>query len=60
MKPMDGPMTFQMRNIDNFLVEVDAWRREQKVIPSRAEAIRYLVRKGLEVELENPKQVENG
>lgn len=43
-------MTFQMRNIDNFLVEVDEWRRAQKVIPSRAEAIRYLVRKGLEAE----------
>jgi len=46
-------MTFQMRNIDDFLSEVDEWRREQKVIPSRAEAIRYLVRKGLEVERGN-------
>ena len=41
----DGQMTrlFQMRVDDAFLEAVDDWRREQKDLPSRSEAIRRLV-----------------
>ncbi len=34
---------FQMRVSENFLRTVDDWRRRQKDLPSRAEAIRRLV-----------------
>jgi hypothetical protein len=42
--PQDRP--FQMRVSDEFLRLVDDWRRRQKDIPSRAEAIRRLVELG--------------
>jgi hypothetical protein len=37
---------FQMRVSDEFLRVVDDWRRRQKDLPSRAEAIRLLVELG--------------
>ena len=37
----------EMRVDQAFLDAVDAWRREQRVIPPRAEAIRRLVELGL-------------
>ena len=40
-KPQDRP--FQMRVSEEFLRMVDDWRRRQKDLPSRAEAIRRLV-----------------
>jgi hypothetical protein len=39
--PQDRP--FQMRVSEEFLRTVDDWRRRQKDLPSRAEAIRRLV-----------------
>ena len=39
--PQDRP--FQMRVSEDFLRAVDDWRRRQKDLPSRAEAIRRLV-----------------
>ncbi len=38
---------FQMRVSDAFLATIDDWRREQSDIPSRAEAIRTLIQRGL-------------
>jgi len=40
--------TFQMRVDDEFLRQLDNWRRLQPEIPSRAEAIRRLVREAAE------------
>ena len=40
-QPQDRP--FQMRVSEEFLRMVDDWRRRQKDLPSRAEAIRRLV-----------------
>jgi hypothetical protein len=42
--PQDRP--FQMRVSEAFLRTVDDWRRRQKDLPSRAEAIRRLVELG--------------
>ena len=39
---------FQMRASPEWLAMIDDWRRKQPDIPSRAEAIRQLVQKGLE------------
>jgi hypothetical protein len=39
--------TFQMRVAPEWLAIIDDWRRQQPDIPSRAEAIRRLVEKGL-------------
>ncbi len=38
---------FQMRASPEWLAMIDDWRRKQPDIPSRAEAIRRLVEKGL-------------
>jgi hypothetical protein len=38
---------FQMRVSDSFLESVDDWRRGETPIPSRAEAIRFLVSRGI-------------
>jgi hypothetical protein len=38
---------FEMRAPKDWLAEVDEWRREQPIPPSRAAAIRYLVEAGL-------------
>ena len=38
---------FQMRASEEWLRKIDDWRRQQPDIPSRAEAIRRLVDKGL-------------
>jgi hypothetical protein len=38
---------FQMRVNDDFLREIDDWRRKEPDLPHRAEAIRRLVKKGL-------------
>lgn len=41
------PINYMMRVDQAFLDAIDDWRRTQPDIPSRAEAIRRLVRKGL-------------
>lgn len=38
---------FQMRASDEWLRRIDDWRRQQDDLPSRAEAIRRLVERGL-------------
>jgi len=47
-RPSTNPQDrlFQMRVSDEFLRLVDDWRRRQKDLPSRAEAIRRLVELG--------------
>jgi hypothetical protein len=40
---------FQMRVSPSFLRLVDEWRRKQPDLPSRAEAIRRLVERGVSV-----------
>lgn len=40
---------FEMRVPSDWLAKVDDWRRTQDDLPSRAEAIRRLVEKGLKV-----------
>jgi hypothetical protein len=40
---------FELRIPDDFFRDIDAWRRKQPDIPSRAEAIRRLVELGLKV-----------
>lgn len=42
--------TFQMRASEEWLRELDNWRRKQPEIPSRSEAIRQLVRLGMKGE----------
>ena len=46
---MDDEKTrpYQMRVTEEWLAIIDEWRRKQPDIPSRAEAIRRLVEKGL-------------
>lgn len=44
---MDKRHNFQMRTDDRFLEKLDEWRRLQPDLPSRAEAIRRLVDRGL-------------
>lgn len=39
---------FEMRSSPDWIAAVDDWRRKQKTIPSRAEAIRTLVSQSLE------------
>jgi hypothetical protein len=46
-EPQDRP--FQMRVSEEFLRMVDDWRRRQKDLPSRAEAIRRLVESATKV-----------
>ena len=38
---------YQMRVTEEWLATIDAWRRQQPDLPSRAEAIRRLVEKAL-------------
>jgi metal-responsive CopG/Arc/MetJ family transcriptional regulator len=38
---------FQIRLTEEFLRRLDEWRREQEDLPSRSEAIRRLVERGL-------------
>lgn len=38
---------FEMRATATWIADVDDWRRQQDDLPSRAEAIRRLVQKGL-------------
>ncbi|WP_156441536.1 MULTISPECIES: hypothetical protein [Sphingomonadales] len=51
--------TFQMRVDDEFLRQLDDWRRLQPEIPSRSEAIRRLVQEAMAetktLRPENPK-----
>ena len=49
VRPTDDPKsnTLQMRVSDTFLETIDAWRRKQPDLPSRAAAIRRLVELGL-------------
>jgi hypothetical protein len=42
--------TFQMVVTPEFIATIDDWRRAQPDLPSRAEAIRRLVARGLERE----------
>ena len=48
MSGMDKDRTFQMRVDASWLKALDDWRREQSEIPSRAEAIRMLIRSALD------------
>jgi hypothetical protein len=43
----EKPSALEMRLGASFLKTVDEWRRKQKDLPSRAEAIRRLVERGL-------------
>ena len=43
----EKPSALEMRLGGSFLKTVDEWRRKQKDLPSRAEAIRRLVERGL-------------
>ena len=43
----EKPSALEMRLGGSFLKTVDEWRRRQKDLPSRAEAIRRLVERGL-------------
>jgi len=43
----EKPSTLEIRLGGSFLKTVDQWRRKQKDLPSRAEAIRRLVERGL-------------
>ncbi len=45
------PKPVQVILDEDGLKAVDDWRRQQSSIPSRAQAIRMLVRKGLECEM---------
>ena len=45
--PPEQSERFQMRVAPSFLRAIDAWRRKQHDLPSRAEAIRRLVELGL-------------
>jgi hypothetical protein len=49
VKPNEPP-ALHMRVSDQFIHDVDNWRRRQADIPSRAEAIRRLVARGLRAE----------
>jgi hypothetical protein len=40
---------FEFRIPDDFFQNIDAWRRKQEDLPSRAESIRRLVELGLKV-----------
>ncbi|WP_313666093.1 hypothetical protein [Shinella sp.] len=42
---------FQMRVSEEFLRTLDDWRRTQPELPSRAEAIRQLIQRGLSLEV---------
>ena len=39
---------FQMRVSDAFLATIDEWRRQEADLPSRAEAVRRLIERGLD------------
>lgn len=39
---------FQMRVSDAFLATIDEWRRHEADLPSRAEAVRRLIERGLD------------
>lgn len=43
---------FAMRTKDEFMKEIDEWRREQPAIPTRAESVRALARIGLRLQRE--------
>lgn len=45
--PEEKTRPYQMRVTAEWLAIIDEWRRQQPDIPSRAEAIRRLVEKGL-------------
>lgn len=45
---VDNRKQFNMRVTDDWLGKVDDWRRTQRDIPSRSEAIRRLVEIGIE------------
>ena len=53
MAKADQEMTerFEMRASKDWIVAVDEWRRQQQDLPSRAEAIRRLVERGLEQQI---------
>jgi hypothetical protein len=46
--PREKTHPFQMRVSPEWLAVIDEWRRAQPDIPSRAEAIRRLVEKGID------------
>jgi hypothetical protein len=56
MEKSDEPPALHMRVSDQFLRDVDDWRRKQADIPSRAEAIRRLVARGLRADEQDQKK----
>jgi hypothetical protein len=50
MSPAILTTSFQIRTSAEWLSRVDEWRRGQPDIPTRAEAVRRLVDKGLEAD----------
>lgn len=51
-KPGSPPLDQRMQLVvsDEFIARIDDWRRKQTDIPSRSEAVRRLVEKGLGVD----------
>tara|TARA_R100001143_G_C3293917_1_gene102510 strand:- start:17 stop:223 length:207 start_codon:yes stop_codon:yes gene_type:complete len=49
---MEKSKNFQMRVSEDWLSQIDDWRRHQDDLPSRAEAIRRLIEQGLKAEAE--------
>lgn len=47
-KPKDTQL--QMRVSSDWVKEIDDWRRQQEIIPSRADAVRQLLAIGMKVE----------
>lgn len=46
-KKMNVKLSFQIRTDAGFVERIDEWRSTQRPIPSRAEAIRLLIARGL-------------
>ena len=46
----------QMRVNDEFVRRVDDWRRQQPELPSRSEALRYLIELGLQAAQDGTKR----
>lgn len=56
MNESESPRPYQIRLLPSFWERVDAWRREQPSIPTRAEAIRQLVELGLDAAAKKTKR----
>ena len=47
--PQEKDRSFQMRVTDDWLKQIDEWRRDQPDLPGRAEAVRRLIAIGLSI-----------